>query len=157
MSTGRRGPQRSAQRQAADAAGLSRHQRRQALAVASLPTEEFEALVESETPPSVTELARLGAGKPARRLNTKRKGTRAERRAIRLLEAAGYLCTKAGGSLGLFDVIAIGAVDVKAVQVKSGGEYLSAIEREQIAALVVPANVSRECWRFPDRCRAPGD
>jgi hypothetical protein len=36
---------------------------------------------------------------------TKRKGTRAEHRAIRILEAAGYICTRAGGSLGLFDVL----------------------------------------------------
>ena len=46
-------------------------------------------------------------------MNHKAKGSRAERRAIRILEAAGYLCTKAGGSLGLFDVIAIGPCDVR--------------------------------------------
>jgi hypothetical protein len=39
--------------------------------------------------------------------------------------------------------------------VKAGTKYLSAVEREQIAALAVPANVSRECWRFPDRCALP--
>jgi Holliday junction resolvase len=88
-------------------------------------------------------------------MNTKAKGTRAERRAIAILEAAGYVCTKAGGSLGLFDVVAIGAQDVRCIQVKAGGEYLSGIEREQIEMLTVPANVTRECWRFPNRCRAP--
>jgi Holliday junction resolvase len=88
-------------------------------------------------------------------LNTKAKGTRAERRCLRILEAAGYCCTKAGGSLGAFDVIAIGSADVRCIQVKSGGEYLSGVEREQLQALEVPANVSRECWRFPDRCRQP--
>ncbi len=74
---------------------------------------------------------------------------------MRLLEAGGYVCTRAGGSLGLFDVIAIGAHDVRLVQVKAGGKYLSRVERAQILALVVPANVTREVWRFPDRCRAP--
>jgi hypothetical protein len=74
---------------------------------------------------------------------------------MRILEAAGYVCTRAGASLGLFDVVAVGAADVRLVQVKAGTKYLSAIEREQITALVVPANVSRECWRFPDRARAP--
>ena len=74
---------------------------------------------------------------------------------MRILESDGYTCTRASASLGLFDVIAIGPVDVKLVQVKSGSKYLSAIEREQIQNLVVPANVSRECWRFPDRVRAP--
>ena len=82
-------------------------------------------------------------------MNGKAKGSRAERRAIRILEAAGYVCTKAGGSLGLFDVIAVGPSDVRCVQVKVN-EYLSAVEREQLKALPVPANVSRECWRFVD-------
>jgi len=88
-------------------------------------------------------------------MNTKQKGSRAERRAMRILEQGGYLCTKAGASLGLFDVIALGRHDVRCVQVKSGRTYLSALEREQIQLLHVPANVSKECWRFPDRCRAP--
>jgi len=88
-------------------------------------------------------------------MNTKAKGTRAEHRARRLLEAAGYVCTRASASLGLFDLVAIGPVDVRLIQVKAGTKYLSAVEREQITALAVPANVTRECWRFPDRCRAP--
>jgi len=88
-------------------------------------------------------------------MNTKAKGARGERRAIRLLEGWGYICTRAGGSLGVFDVVAIGAHDVRCIQVKCGGEYLSAIERAQMQKLTVPPNVSRECWRFPDRCTAP--
>ncbi len=88
-------------------------------------------------------------------MNTKGKGTRAERRAIRILEAAGYVCTKAGGSLGLFDVVAIGPADIRCIQVKAGTARLSGVEREAILALTVPGNVSRESWRFPDRCRAP--
>jgi Holliday junction resolvase len=88
-------------------------------------------------------------------VNAKGKGTRAEHRAMRLLEAAGYVCTRASASLGLFDVIAIGPVDIRLIQVKSGCKYLSGVEREQIVALAVPANVSRECWRFPDRARQP--
>lgn len=74
---------------------------------------------------------------------------------MRILEAAGYVCTRAGGSLGLFDVIAVGPHDVRLLQVKCGGAYLSGVEREQITALVVPANVLREAWRFPDRARDP--
>jgi len=46
--------------QAAAEAGMSEHQRKTALRVASIPGDEFEALVESDDPPSVTELARLG-------------------------------------------------------------------------------------------------
>jgi Holliday junction resolvase len=85
----------------------------------------------------------------------KAKGSRGERRCIRILEAAGYCCCKAGGSLGLFDVVAVGSQDVRCIQVKCGGSYLSGVEREQIRALAVPPNVSRECWRFPDYARAP--
>jgi Holliday junction resolvase len=35
-------------------------------------------------------------------MNAKAKGARAERRAMKLLASLGYICTKAGGSLGLF-------------------------------------------------------
>jgi Holliday junction resolvase len=87
--------------------------------------------------------------------NAKAKGSRAERRAIRLLEAAGYCCTKAGASLGLFDIIALGAVDIRCIQVKSGTKYASSVEREQMQLMRVPSNCSIEVWRFPDRCREP--
>jgi Holliday junction resolvase len=87
---------------------------------------------------------------------SKRKGAYYEHRAIRILEAAGYVCTRAGGSLGVFDVIAIGPRDVRAVQVKGGARnYLSGVEREAIALLAVPANVSKEAWRFVKHARAP--
>jgi Holliday junction resolvase len=88
-------------------------------------------------------------------MNATRKGTRAEHRATRILEAAGYVVTRAGGSLGLFDVVAVGPNDVRLIQVKAGTKYLSGVEREQVTTLSAPTNVTRECWRFPDRCRAP--
>lgn len=86
---------------------------------------------------------------------SKAKGTRAERKCIRILEAAGYYCTKAGGSLGVFDVVALGPKDVRAIQVKSGGARLSGVERETITGLALAPNVSREYWRFPDYAREP--
>ncbi|MGH3429173.1 MAG: hypothetical protein ACRDQZ_16665 [Mycobacteriales bacterium] len=46
--------------QAADDAGLSERQRKTALQVASVPADDFERQVESETPPTVTRLATLG-------------------------------------------------------------------------------------------------
>ena len=87
--------------------------------------------------------------------NAKAKGTRAELRAVRILEAAGYSCTKAGGSLGMFDVIALGPQDVRCLQVKAGGEYRSKVERELMRECALPPNVSVEIWRFPDRCKDP--
>lgn len=86
---------------------------------------------------------------------SKQKGARAERKCIRILEAAGYCCTKAGGSLGVFDVVAIGPLDIKAVQVKAGTARLSGLEREAIRLVAVPMNCSKECWRFPDYAREP--
>jgi Holliday junction resolvase len=90
--------------------------------------------------------------------NAKAKGAKAERRAIEMLEALDYYCVKAGGSLGLFDVIAIGAGDLRCIQVKSGSTYASGVEREQLQAFARrrwPPGLTVEIWRFPDRCKAP--
>ena len=46
--------------QAATDAGLSEHQRKSALRVANVPRDEFEAAVESDSPPTVTALAARG-------------------------------------------------------------------------------------------------
>ncbi len=48
---------------AAREAGLSRDQKKTALRVANVPQEEFEALVESNSPPTATELAERGTQK----------------------------------------------------------------------------------------------
>lgn len=45
-------------RKAAEAAGLSRGQMYRALAVASIPEDDFEAAVESDAPPTVTQLVK---------------------------------------------------------------------------------------------------
>jgi hypothetical protein len=45
---------------AADAAGLSNHQRKTALWVGNIPKGEFEALIEGEDPPTIKELAERG-------------------------------------------------------------------------------------------------
>jgi len=88
--------------------------------------------------------------------NCKRKGSAAELKAIRILEAAGYRCTKAGGSLGLFDVIALGRTDVRCLQIKCGKHpWLSPAEREQITELEVAACVTKELWKFRDYARVP--
>lgn len=84
-----------------------------------------------------------------------RSGARAERRARRILEAAGYIVTRAAGSRGLWDLVAIGPRDIRLVQVKAGTARLSPVEREQLQSATVPPNASREYWRFPPRARAP--
>ena len=42
-----------------------------------------------------------------------------EHRSIRLLEAAGYACTRAAASLGAWDIIGVGSTDFALVQVKT--------------------------------------
>lgn len=85
------------------------------------------------------------------RINTTMKGRRAEHRARRILEAAGYAVVRSAASKGPADLVAWNATSIRFVQVKSGGGYLSAVERETFAALRVPTNASREVWRFPGR------
>ena len=50
-------------RKAAEAAGLSRGQTWRALQVASIPEDDFEEMIESEEPPTVTALVRHATGK----------------------------------------------------------------------------------------------
>lgn len=52
-------------------------------------------------------------------MNRKAKGTRAEHRSRMLLEAAGYRCTRAAASLGVWDLIGIGMENVLLCQVKT--------------------------------------
>jgi hypothetical protein len=53
-------PTRLTQRQAADAAGLSKDQEVTAVRVANVPAADFEAALEGDDPPTVTHLAELG-------------------------------------------------------------------------------------------------
>jgi hypothetical protein len=48
------------QREAAESAGISKHQQVQAVRVANVPAATFEAAVESDKPPTVTALADMG-------------------------------------------------------------------------------------------------
>ncbi len=87
-------------------------------------------------------------------VNTKRKGTRNEHRSIRLLEAAGYACTRAAASLGVFDVVGIGSADVVLVQCKTR-DWPSAAEVEQMRAFAAPANARKLVHRYRDGVRLP--
>jgi hypothetical protein len=52
-------------------------------------------------------------------MNAKEKGARREHQARAILEATGYHVVKAGGSLGVFDLVALGLVGARLVQVES--------------------------------------
>lgn len=63
--TARSAPSLQSRKAAANGAGLSSHQLKQAIRVANVPREDFERQVESEKPPTVTGLAEQGK-KPAK-------------------------------------------------------------------------------------------
>lgn len=86
--------------------------------------------------------------------NAKAKGSRNERRSIRLLEGQGYTCTKAAGSLGLWDIIGIGTIDFVLVQVKSNA-WPGSVEMEALRAFLAPPNARKVVHRWRDRQRLP--
>ena len=87
-------------------------------------------------------------------MKTKRKGNRNEHRTMALLEAAGYVCTRAAASLGLFDVVGIGSTDIVLVQVKTR-DWPGSVEMEQLKAFACPPNCRRLVHRWRDRVRMP--
>jgi Holliday junction resolvase len=84
-------------------------------------------------------------------VKAKKKGSRRERQARDILKAAGYAVTKAGGSFGAFDLIALGPQGVRCVQVKSN-RLPSPIERETMVSMrsQLPTNSTIEAWIFYD-------
>jgi len=87
-------------------------------------------------------------------MNCKAKGARNERKTIKLLEAAGYSCTKAAASLGTFDIIGIGSQDIVLVQVKSN-DWPGSAEMENIKRFVSPPNARKLVHRWRDRQTVP--
>jgi len=88
-------------------------------------------------------------------MNPKVKGTVNERRSIRILEDAGYRCTRAAGSLGAWDIVGVGATDVVLVQVKTGN-WPRPPEMETLQNFPCPAgcrkllHLWRDWQRLPD-------
>lgn len=87
-------------------------------------------------------------------MNNKAKGSRRERQTIALLQAQGYSCTKSGGSLGAFDVVAVGADDVLLVQVKSNRSP-GTKELEAIRQFKAPMNCRKVIHVWRDRQSEP--
>jgi Archaeal holliday junction resolvase (hjc). len=88
-------------------------------------------------------------------VNTAIKGRRGEHRARKILEAAGYLVTRAAGSKGPADLIAWNTIQFRFISVKCGTKYASALEREALKGMPAPPNATKEIWRLPDRCKEP--
>lgn len=80
------------------------------------------------------------------------RGRSAEYRVIKRLEDVGYVCVRAAGSKGLFDVVAIGSKDIKLITVRYGGEpRLSPLEREALKMARRPSCTSIEYWQMTPR------
>ena len=87
-------------------------------------------------------------------MNCKRKGNRNEHKSIKLLEAAGYACTRAAASLGTFDIVAISARDIILLQVKTR-DWPGSVEMESIRLFKAPANCRKVIHRWRDRASLP--
>jgi len=95
---GKRGPERSERRKAAEAAGMSRHQMYQALKLANIPEDEFERLVESDHQPTVTELAAYGGPPTTRQTSSpRRKAAAAIAKALDAVHSAYWTACDAEG------------------------------------------------------------
>lgn len=87
-------------------------------------------------------------------MNSKAKGGRNEHRSIMILEAAGYRCTRAAASLGEWDIIGIGSVDVVLCQVKTR-DWPGSVEMETLQLFPAPSNARKLVHRWRDRQRVP--
>lgn len=87
-------------------------------------------------------------------MNTKRKGNRLEYKTMRLLEAAGYSCTRAAASLGTFDIIGICESDIVLVQVKAN-RWPESEEMEAIKEFKAPPNAKKLIHRWRDYQHQP--
>lgn len=85
---------------------------------------------------------------------SKRKGTRAEHKSIALLESLGYRVTRAAGSLGVWDLIGIGDLDIVLVQVKCNRPAGPA-ERKAMQEFKAPHNALKLQHVWYDRVRKP--
>ena len=87
-------------------------------------------------------------------IQAKRKGARREHATMRLLEDAGYRCTRAAASLGVFDIIGVGEADVALVQVKSN-RWPGNAEMQTLREFKAPPGCRKLVHRWRDRKRVP--
>jgi Holliday junction resolvase len=88
------------------------------------------------------------------RMNTAAKGRRNEYKTRKLLEAKGYMVTRSAASKGCCDLIAIGPIDIRMVQVKTN-KKCPTVELEQFKAVVVPDNVIKQVYVWTDYSSEP--
>lgn len=87
-------------------------------------------------------------------MNTKAKGGRNERKSKKVFEAAGYQCVKAGGSLGVWDLIGVSSDGIVLCQVKSNA-WPDAAEMEAMKLFPAPLNARKLVHSWHDYERQP--
>jgi Holliday junction resolvase len=109
---------------------------------------------------AATQAEAVPMGAASRRLGgaaAKRKGTRAEYRVRRELEQHGWVVTRAGGSLGVADLVALKAGETpRLIQSKCGlPAYKNFSPAERLALRVVADKAGAEPWLCVVADRAP--
>ena len=92
--------------------------------------------------------------KDKKRINTKAKGNRNERRSMDFYEKQGYYCTKSSASLGLWDVIAYSKSDWLVIQIKTNRRP-SSLEIAAMREEMVPPGTKKIIHVWKDYQRAP--
>jgi hypothetical protein len=87
-------------------------------------------------------------------MNAKAKGTRNEHRSMRLLEAAGYKCSRSAASLGEWDIIGVSADGFVLLQCKTR-DWPGTEEMEALRGFRCPSNCRRLIHRWRPRMRLP--
>jgi hypothetical protein len=80
-------------------------------------------------------------------MNCKAKGTKNEHRSIAILEAAGYQCCRSAASLGAWDIVGIGSIDIVLVQVKTR-DWPGSVEMETMRLFQAPSNARKILHRW---------
>ena len=88
-------------------------------------------------------------------MNNKAKGSRWELSIKKMLENTGYQCTKAGGSLGVFDLVCFRKNEVRLIQAKCN--YCPPTEIETIKEFPLDKEIKtqKEVWIKKDRIKEP--
>ena len=87
-------------------------------------------------------------------MNSAAKGRRQEHRSMAIFEAAGYVCTRAAGSMGIWDFVGISETDVVLVQVKTR-DWPGTVEMEGLKLFKAPPNCRKLVHRWKHRARTP--
>ena len=89
-----------------------------------------------------------------KRINTAAKGRRLEHKTIRVLEAAGYDCTRAAASKGTWDIVAMNEDNLRLIPGQANHPP-GPKERQSLAGAKAPPLASREFWVWKDNVREP--